>query len=433
MSGFSKDELSFVKDLPEHVEVECPVCLNVLTEPHLVTCCGHNFCESCILRIRSNSGPCPMCKETNYQSLADKKCLRIIRGLQVYCTHQKKGCQWKGELKDLSTHLNKGKREGECQYEEVECQYKMCLLKESRCHLDDHEQNECFQRPYQCQFCKTQGTYRCITNEHCMKCSSYPVPCPNKCTPTLMSRQYLDSHLALECPLQPVNCSFSWAGCNEKPLRKNVEVHTMDSKHMTLLAIACGQLKKENEELKEGMDKVKEENKNIKEENALMKMKIEKENKVIKEENEKIKQDLKEKDTQVLSIFHIISNGAQWLLPIDIVPNSGVVHFYTNEGGHHMSACLLKIDFMPSSTYTLYLAFHAGIFDRFQPTVPQIFGKYKDKIVPLIEDTDTTYEHVQYNALNEVTSDGTVPSGVLKKELGESLFIFSENIQIFIK
>lgn len=90
MSGFSKDELSFVKDLPEHVEVECPVCLNVLTEPHLVTCCGHNFCESCILRIRGNSGPCPMCKETNYQSLADKKCIRIIRGLQVYCTHQKK-------------------------------------------------------------------------------------------------------------------------------------------------------------------------------------------------------------------------------------------------------------------------------------------------------------------------------------------------------
>ena len=33
MSQFSKEELSFVKELPEHVEIECPVCLNILTDP----------------------------------------------------------------------------------------------------------------------------------------------------------------------------------------------------------------------------------------------------------------------------------------------------------------------------------------------------------------------------------------------------------------
>ena len=63
--------------------------------------------------------------------------------------------------------------------------------------------------------------------------------------------------------MQPVDCVFSWAGCNDKPLRKDVHVHTADTKHMTLLAIACGQLKKENEQLKEEVrennDKMKKE------------------------------------------------------------------------------------------------------------------------------------------------------------------------------
>ena len=143
MTQFSKEELSFVEEIPSHVEIECPVCLNILTDPHLVTCCGHNFCESCIERVKASDGACPMCKEKNYQSFADKKGLRIIGGLHVYCTNNKKGCEWIGGLKILSTHLNKGVREGECQYEEVKCMYQKCQQKCQRQKLDHHERNEC--------------------------------------------------------------------------------------------------------------------------------------------------------------------------------------------------------------------------------------------------------------------------------------------------
>ena len=45
-----------------------------------------------------------------------------------------------------------------------------------------------------------------------------------------MPRGSLTAHIN-ECPLEPVDCVFSWAGCNDKPLRKDVHVHTADTKH----------------------------------------------------------------------------------------------------------------------------------------------------------------------------------------------------------
>ena len=117
--------------------------------------------------------------------MVNKGHLRIINGLQVYCTNRRRGCQWKGELKNLSTHLNKGKREGECQHEEVKCRYK-CREIAQRQQLKHHEDKECLQRPFECQYCKLKGTYHSITEEHYKKCSKYPVLCPNKCTSTQM-------------------------------------------------------------------------------------------------------------------------------------------------------------------------------------------------------------------------------------------------------
>ncbi|XP_011403757.1 PREDICTED: TNF receptor-associated factor 3-like [Amphimedon queenslandica] len=203
MSQFSKEELSFVKEVPEQIEIECPVCLNILTDPHLVTCCGHNFCGSCIERVKAGDGSCPMCKKKEYQSFIDKKCSHIINGLEVYCSNKEKGCQWKGELRNMSTHLNKEKREGECQYEEVKCLYRKCQEKKQRRYLEDHEDKECPQRPFGCQYCGEIGTFLSITKDHYEECRQYPVPCPNKCVSTNMPRGSLTDHIK-ECPLEPI-------------------------------------------------------------------------------------------------------------------------------------------------------------------------------------------------------------------------------------
>ncbi|XP_011408179.1 PREDICTED: TNF receptor-associated factor 5-like, partial [Amphimedon queenslandica] len=164
---FSKDELSFVEEVPKQIEIECPVCLNILTDPQQVSCCGHNFCKSCIERVKSSNGSCPMCNvgHSKYQSFADKNLSRIVNGLQVYCTNKVKGCQWKGDLKYLPTHLNKGKREGECQYEEVKCRYEECQTRGQRQHLNVHEEEWCDQRPYSCEHCYEEAMARFLKED----------------------------------------------------------------------------------------------------------------------------------------------------------------------------------------------------------------------------------------------------------------------------
>ena len=394
---FSKEELSFVKELPEHVEIECPVCLNILTDPHQVTCCGHNFCGSCIERVKASNGSCPMCKEKEYQSFIDKKCSRIINGLEVYCSNKEKGCQWKGELKNLPVHLNKEKREGECQYEEVKCRYKKCKKRKQRRHLKYHEDRECPQRPFQCQYCGEEGTFLSITKDHYEECRQYPVTCPNKCSSTNMPRGSLTAHIN-ECPLEPVDCVFSWAGCNDRPLRKDVHVHTADTKHMTLLAVACGQLKKENEQIKEENDKMKEEIEKLKKEDARFNYRV----------------------------HSALADDSYPLLPVDVTNGSKAVHFYSSACGRHMSArvsgCFCTLTKEGSVTdYFVLLAFHEGKFDKFKPKLPKIFAKYKDKDIPLLVDTEATYQQSPTDILNGIQLiffDTTVPKGVIKIELG---------------
>ena len=408
MSQFSKEELSFVKEVPEQIEIECPVCLHILIDPHIVSCCGHNFCGSCIERVKASNGSCPVCKEKEYQTMVDKKCSRIINGLEVYCSNKKKGCQWKGELKNMSTHLNKEKREGECQYEEVKCQYEECQERYQRRYLKYHEDKECPQRLVVCYYCRSKGTFLSITKDHFGVCSQYPVTCPNKCVSTNMPRGSLTAHIN-ECPLQPVDCVFSWAGCNDKPLRKDVHVHTADTKHMTLLAVACGQLKKDVEQMK-------------------------KENGEMKKENEKLK---KHVEMLVLhtalkdQVHNATVHDSYPLLPIEIHLNNKAVHFYTGAWGRHMSArsrmmlvasktTVGEIGMFLTVTRVLLLAFHEGEFDKYNPKLPNIYIKCQDQSlspIKVLDDTEATDKLLPHDVLDTITSiEDPLPPGVISRE-----------------
>ena len=59
-----------------------------------------------------------------------------------------------------------------------------------------------------------EGTFLSITKDHYEECRQYPVTCPNECSSTNMPRGSLTAHIN-ECPLEPVDCVFSWAGCND--------------------------------------------------------------------------------------------------------------------------------------------------------------------------------------------------------------------------
>ena len=255
---YTREDLSFVKEPPEEISIECPICLQIMLKDISQTSCGHHFCTSCIEKVH---GSCPKCRATSYQIFPDADRQRYIRGLQVYCSNKKDGCTWKGELKNLSGHINKGKRVGDCQFEAVKCRYWNglavlgCIVKMKRADLVNHEEKECPNRPYTCQYCGKKDTYRVITGRHYRHyCPRYPVPCPNKCNPKkTMPREEVDAHIKNDCPLEPVACELCWAGCTARPQRKNIKEHATKNtvRHFTLLAKAFKELKEENSKLKE--------------------------------------------------------------------------------------------------------------------------------------------------------------------------------------
>ena len=104
--------------------------------------------------------------------------------------------------------------------------------------LDTHQNEECPQRPYSCEYCKEyDSTFEDVTESHFDECGKYPVTCPNKCQDDPFERSKIEDHLNDECPLTEVSCPFAYAGCEVKLPRKDMPGHTLDiSIHFPLLA-----------------------------------------------------------------------------------------------------------------------------------------------------------------------------------------------------
>ena len=104
--AFGGYDCEFVEPPPSVFQTECPICHLILREPHQVTCCGTNFCHTCIQRLQAGNSPCPNCREDNIEVFPNKGLNRSLKQLQVYCMHRKDGCQWRGELGELDQHMN---------------------------------------------------------------------------------------------------------------------------------------------------------------------------------------------------------------------------------------------------------------------------------------------------------------------------------------
>ena len=94
---FLESDLQFVTKPSQ--DYFCPVCTEILTDPHLSDC-GHHLCGSCRDRLLAdNKAECPECKEPNLLKSArlNKHLQRQVKDLMVYCSHHDEGCKWKGE------------------------------------------------------------------------------------------------------------------------------------------------------------------------------------------------------------------------------------------------------------------------------------------------------------------------------------------------
>ena len=233
-------QCNFVNTPPDHLQTECSICLCVLREPCLVDCCGYSFCKSCIEPIKVEGKPCPLCVVEFGTCIPDKRLQRTLNDLTVYCTNNEGGCEWVGRLSELTQHLNLELSEGHgrlsgCQFASIGCTH--CGESMQRQDVKDHENDRCPRRPCTCEYCNVyKSTYEDVTSKHWPMCLCRPVACPNNCgvSPKF---ELLSSHLK-ECPLEEIDCTFHFAGCNEKLPRKDMPDHTTQSLviHMSLLA-----------------------------------------------------------------------------------------------------------------------------------------------------------------------------------------------------
>ena len=252
------EDIDFAEKVPKQLTVECPICMAVLFNPHIVSCCGNHFCETCLQRVKDDNQPCPLCKESEYTSFLNKSLMREINQLLVRCPQNQGegpigGCPWVGDFGMLENHLSIGERYGECQHVTVGCMYG-CGHTDKRSNLQTHEQTICSKRPFSCDYCgEYESTCEDVTENHWKVCSQYIVPCPNECDKKYHKRADLSWHLQQECELQVIACTFVWAGCDVQVMRCDLHEHleAYIGQHLSKVCSANSELSDTVRELKD--------------------------------------------------------------------------------------------------------------------------------------------------------------------------------------
>lgn len=228
-------DVEFVEPPPK--EFECPICMLVLRDPHLTSCCGYLFCATCINRIKKQKKRCPLCNE-EFTTFLDKGRQRRVNELMVKCTEEQHGCKWTGQLGKLNKHLTPEDLEGECQYIKVPCPNR-CSRMVQRSQLQTHLDSQCDMRRYVCDQCGLESTYKKIMRDHGSMCRMSEQECPNGCKIVNLRRGLLDEHLNI-CPEQEIPCKFASVGCHMSVKRKYLSKHVEDSvtHHLDCLMMA---------------------------------------------------------------------------------------------------------------------------------------------------------------------------------------------------
>ena len=252
-------EISFVKQPPRELQLECSICLQLLTDPSVIGCdCGSSFCNPCIESVKRRKNPCPLCQQKFTTILPNKQLQRTLNGLTIHCPHRGDGCSWMDELGKLKQHFNRmpsneTRLEG-CGFTDVLCQY--CKKFIPRKDIPTHETETCPKKPYTCQYCSHSSVLDDIRENHWPVCPHFPVPCPYECG-EIPQRQGLEIHMEKKCLQAPVTCDFRYAGCEVELSRRDMANHLRYSivDHMSLMSLKhreeVSALKEENQLIKQ--------------------------------------------------------------------------------------------------------------------------------------------------------------------------------------
>ena len=206
----------------------CTVCFLPSKQPYLSECCGHTFCKSCLEGSKKFSNICPMCRSEDFKAIFNKQADRVIRSLHVFCTNKKQGCEWQGEVNNITNH------HGNCLFQIVHCPND-CGASLQRQYLIIHVENECPRRRVNCQYCNGVGEYQFIKGQHKEECLKFPIQCPNKCEIKSICRDEVEEHREI-CPLEMIQCDYHVVGCRVKMTRKDINTHKQETmeEHLSL-------------------------------------------------------------------------------------------------------------------------------------------------------------------------------------------------------
>ncbi len=249
-------DCEFTELPPKAVQHECPICLQTLKEPYQATCCGYSFCNFCIDKVKATNKPCPTCNAENFDIFSNKGLKRSLYEFKVNCSHKKEGCDWVGELGDLTNHLNTESEVG-CKFAWIKCRHCVRFLR--RLNITLHQNSYCSQRPLTCEHCSEyNSTFEDVTNNHFPLCSKVVVSCPRQCGVTT-ERRNLEQHEG-DCPLALVQCEFSMFGCQVKMPRQEIPAHvqTNVTQHMSMLVASHAKLTLEHANLKLEIEQMKQ-------------------------------------------------------------------------------------------------------------------------------------------------------------------------------
>ena len=241
------DPLDFIEKPSE--DFHCPVTLEILTEPHQTLCCGNHLSQEAADRLKREGKPCPMCKKPNLNTMPDKFFKRMVNQLKVRCSKEASGYNWVGELGNLEKHLSEGSIDGECQFVAVTCP--LSCGDHIQRHLLEEHKSTCPHRSCTCKHCGHKATYKSVTEDHWPRCEKYPIPCPNNCGEKAIERLHLKQHLDNTCPLQVIECEFSYAGCENNCQRQRMQGHLEDSaqSHLSMVSGKMSSLQEQNQAL----------------------------------------------------------------------------------------------------------------------------------------------------------------------------------------
>ena len=236
---------------------------------HLTTCefahiCCPNECTASILRrdeknhlkkCPNRQHQCPKCDATGRYCDITTTHLDTCPKAVIFCSNE--GCEKEVLRCNLLEHLKT------CDFTLLHCPNKCIENKKEpwilHCDLKKHLKH-CPNRQHQCRHCETIGRYCDITTTHLETCPKVKIPCPNTDCKASVPRCDLSIHRST-CEFEKVPCKYAGIGCEEEPLRRDLEQHVKEDAVLHL-HFAIQTINKQQEEIdkqRKEIDELREE------------------------------------------------------------------------------------------------------------------------------------------------------------------------------